>query len=243
MKILIFGGTGEARDLANKLVALGHDVTTSLAGRTRTPNLPAGQLRVGGFGGVAQLKAFFEQDEFDRVIDATHPYADKMSAQLVPAAQLAGVELFRVNRPEWKQPEGANWTRVRDANEAMQQLPENGVPFISLGHKEMGDIANWPGNRCVVRLIEAPAAALPSNVEVILTRPPYTLESETALMRERGITHLLTKNSGGDQTRAKIDAAAHLGLVTYMIARPKLAATREVESVEEAIALIRNGAI
>lgn len=240
MKILIFGGTGEARELANQLVELGHDVTTSLAGRTRTPLLPQGEIRTGGFGGVPQLMAFFTENAFKHIIDVTHPYAANMSGQLVPAAKGAGIPLLRLSRPVWNKPEGAVWIEVDNAGAAMRDLPEGAVPFLSLGHKEIGHIDNWPKARCVVRLIETPEMPLPENAHLILARPPYTLEGETALMREHGITHLVTKNSGGAQTRAKIDAAAALGIATYIIARPKLVPAREVENVDAAIAVVQD---
>lgn len=240
MKILIFGGTGEARALANQLVELGHDVTTSLAGRTRMPLLPQGEIRTGGFGGVPQLVAFFTENTFEYIIDATHPYAANMSAQLVPAAKDAGIPLLRLSRPVWERPEGADWVEVDNADVAMRDLLEGAVPFLSLGHKEIGHIGAWPKSRCVVRLIEAPETPLPEKVHLILARPPYTLEGEMALMREHGITHLITKNSGGAQTRAKIDAATTLGIATYIIARPKLVPAREVETVDAAIADIQD---
>ena len=239
MKILIFGGTGEARELANNLVALGHQVTTTLAGRTTNPVLPNGQVRHGGFGGARQLTEFIEQNGFDRVVDATHPYAQKMSNQVVLAMKPVSAPLLRLIRAEWQKPDGAIWVNVPDANMAMQQLPDICVPFLSLGHKEIGGISNWPNNKCVVRLIEPPVAPLHQNVDLILARPPYTLEDELALMRMHKITHLLTKNSGGSQTRAKIDAAALLNIKTFVVARPTLAEAREVSSVDAAIALLQ----
>lgn len=235
MKILIFGGTGEARELANRLVELGHDVTSSLAGRTQAPLLPQGEIRRGGFGGVPQLSTYVTENDFERIIDATHPYAENMSQQLVPAANVADVPLLRLNRPVWERPEGTVWIEVDSANTAIQDLPEHAALFLSLGHKEIRNIDIWPEIKCLVRLIEKPTNPLPENAELLLARPPYTFESEIALMRKHGITHLLTKNSGGAQTRAKIDAAAALGIVTYMVQRPELAPAKEVSSIDAAI--------
>lgn len=235
MKILIFGGTGEARELANRLVELDHDVTSSLAGRTQAPLLPKGEIRSGGFGGVPQLSAYFAENDFERIIDATHPYAASMSQQLVSAADTAGVPLLRLNRPVWERPDGAVWIEVDNANAAIRDLPENATLFLSLGHKEIRNIDNWPEIKCLVRLIEKPTDPLPENAELLLARPPYTFENEIVLMREHGITHLLTKNSGGAQTRAKIDAAATLGITTYIVRRPELALAREVSNVDAAI--------
>ncbi len=239
MKVLIFGGTGEARDLANHLVFLGHEVTTSLAGRTLEPLLPQGELRVGGFGGVDALKGFFAANGFDWIVDTTHPFAENMSAQLVGAAELADLPLLRLARPAWEKPSGAEWVDVPDIASAFARLPENAVVLITSGHEGLGHCAAQKTSRFVVRLIETPKAALPGNCTLLIARPPYTFDGEMALMREHGITHMIAKNAGGMQTRAKIDAAAALEVVTLMIGRRLLPAAREVSSVDQALAVLQ----
>jgi len=239
MRILIFGGTGEARDLANQLVNLGHDVTSSLAGRTPNPLLPKGIIRIAGFGGVTNLAAYFDQNAFNWVIDATHPFAAKMSTQLVEATRLSNVNFVRVTRPEWSPPAGTLWAEVADINAALTALPDGAKPFLTVGHKDIGAINAWPEGQCVIRLIKVPSIDLPKKITLILDRPPYDIAGETELLRANTITHLITKNSGGGQTRAKIDAAANLGLPIYAIRRPPLPRAREVFSVEDAISLVQ----
>src|SRR6185312_14833958 len=123
MRILILGGTAEARELAKRLVALGHDVTTSLAGRTSRPSLPEGELRVGKFGGVPGLVGYLRAMRFDRLVDATHPYAGLISINAVAAAQQTGIPLVRFMRPEWIEPDGARWRHVPNLEAAAEALP------------------------------------------------------------------------------------------------------------------------
>ena len=139
MNILILGGTGEARDLATRLVALSHRVTTSLAGRTREPILPAGELRVGKFGGVPGLVGYLRAMRFDRLVDATHPYAGLISINAVAAAQQTGIPLVRYMRPEWAEPEGAAWTHVRTLDDAAEALPPSFPPFFAASC-----VSGWP---------------------------------------------------------------------------------------------------
>src|SRR6185312_6509926 len=114
MRVLILGGTGEARELAGRLVALGDDVTTSLAGRTSSPALPAGQLRVGKFGGVPGLVAYLKAQRIERLVDATHPYAGLISINAVAAAGRTGIPLLRLMRSAWIEPPDAGWRHVAD---------------------------------------------------------------------------------------------------------------------------------
>jgi len=238
MKILIFGGTGEARALADRLVSLGHDVTTSLAGRTRDPLLPSGAVRSGGFGGPERLRDYLEQERFGLVVDATHPFAERISAGLPEAAAAAGIGLLTLQRPPWQPPQGAIWIGVRSVAEAVARIPDGARVLVTSGHAGLAEMAGRDGCHFLVRLIEPPLGPLPGNAMLILDRPPYTLAAEMALMQAQGITHMITKNSGGAQTRAKIDAAAALGIVSLVVEREHRAGGTQVESVAEALAAI-----
>src|SRR5690242_10188477 len=134
MKILILGGTGEARELAARLVAMGHAVTTSLAGRTSSPLLPAGDIRVGKFGGIPGLVGYLKMLAFDRLVDATHPYAGLISINAVAAATRAGIPLVRFMRPAWHEPAGADWQHVADIEAAARVLPSGATALITTGH-------------------------------------------------------------------------------------------------------------
>lgn len=238
MKILILGGTGEARDLAARLVALGHRVTTSLAGRTTSPALPEGELRVGKFGGIPGLVGYLKAAGIERLVDATHPYAGLISINAVAAAQQTAIPLVRFMRPAWQEPVGAGWQHVHDLQAAATALPPLATVLVTTGHEGLGDLLDRDDCRFVVRLIEPPAAPLPRHARLILSRPPYTLEGETRLLRHDGITHLVTKNSGGPQTGAKLDAARELGVQVIMVDRPAYGPAREVGTVEDAVAAI-----
>ena len=242
MKILIFGGTGEARALADQLVALGHAVTSSLAGRTLEPLLPEGFVRIGGYGPIPALRAFLRDEGFEMIIDATHPFAEKMSSSIISATEELNLPLIRLCRPDWEKPDGAEWVEVASPEHAFKIVPKRTNMLVTVG----ASVADFPfflvRTNLVLRMIERPKYILPGRVQLITARPPFTLEGELALMRNYGITHLLTKNSGGDQTRAKIDAAAQLGLTTYIIPRPRLGVAREVATVAEAVDLVQDAA-
>ena len=236
MKILILGGTGEARDLATRLVALGHRVTTSLAGRTRDPILPAGELRVGKFGGVPGLVGYLRAMRFDRLVDATHPYAGLISINAVAAAQQTGIPLVRFMRPGWPEPAGAQWRHVPDLKAAAAALPSGATVLVTSGHEGLDVLLDRDDCRFLVRLIEPPDEDLPRHARLLLSRPPYRLEEERALLTREGITHLLTKNSGGAQTEAKLEAARLAGAEVIMVDRPTYGPAMEVGTIDEAVA-------
>jgi precorrin-6A/cobalt-precorrin-6A reductase len=238
MNILILGGTGDARDLAARLVALGHRVTTSLAGRTREPILPAGELRVGKFGGVPGLVGYLKAMRFDRLVDATHPYAGLISINAVAAAQQTGIPLVRFMRPAWVEPEGAHWRHVPDLEAAAAALPSGATVLVTSGHERLEQLLERDDCRFVVRLIEPPDEDLPRHARLVIARPPYALEAERTLFTREGITHVVTKNSGGSQTEAKLEVARLTGVEVIMVDRPAYGPATEVGSIETAIAAI-----
>lgn len=238
MKILILGGTADARMLAGRLVEMGHDVTTSLAGRTQDPILPKGGLRMGKFGGIPGLCAYLRAARIDRLVDATHPYAGLISANAVAASRKTGIKLVRYMRPAWVPGPGDSWTVVDTATEAAASLPPNAEVLLTTGHMDLGVFLERDDCRFFVRLIEAPEMDLPRHASLLQSRPPYGLAEEMALLERYRITHLVTKNSGGEQTRAKLDAARELGVRVIMIARPVYGPAHEVDSVDGALAAI-----
>jgi precorrin-6A/cobalt-precorrin-6A reductase len=241
MRILILGGTGEARALAERLDSLGHEVVTSLAGRTSDPILPKGGIRVGKFGGIAGLVAYLRAARIERLVDATHPYAGLISINAVAAAKTYGIPLVRLMRPAWPQPEGANWTLVDSLPAAASALPPAATVLLTTGHAGLETFLERDDCRFLVRLIEPPDFPVPAHARLILSRPPYSLADEENLLRSEEVTHLVTKNSGGAQTRAKLDAARNLGVAVIMIARPAYGPATEVNTVEAAIAALDPG--
>jgi len=236
VRILILGGTGEARELATALVAAGADVISSLAGRVSRPRLPAGPVRVGGFGGADGLAAFLRDEGITHLVDATHPFAGTITANAARAAADVGVPWLVLRRPDW--PADPSWETVagiREAAEAVAHWPGESV-FLTTGRRDLDAFAADDRHQFLVRTVDPPDGPVPPRMTLILDRGPYTLESECALMREHRIGLLVTKNSGGPMTAAKLAAAQNLGGHVVMVARPPLPpASTAVATVEEAL--------
>lgn len=241
MKILILGGTEEARALAEALVQMGHEVTTSLAGRTSEPMVPKGELRVGGFGGPEGLADYIRREGVQRLVDASHPYAVQMAHNAVAAAQAAGVPLVRLLRPAWTEPQYAFWHHVNNAEDAAAGLPSGARVMLTVGHKELSTFLAREDCSFLVRTIDPMGYDLPPHAEPLVSRPPYFLGGETELLKSQAVTHLITKNSGGVQTEAKLRAALQLRIAVVMIARPQLPPAHEAPTVGRAIAALKLG--
>lgn len=237
-RVLILGGTGEARALAARLAAAGHHVVTSLAGVTSAPRLPAGNVRTGGFGGIDGLADWLKAEGIDWLIDATHPFAAQISAHAHAAAGLAGVRLVRLERPAWRPQDGDKWMSVADTEAAVKAVPAQARALVTIGGKEVAAFAARGDIGVVARMIEAPAARLPDNWRLVLARPPFTLEDELALMRKELVTVVVAKNAGGPGT-AKLEAARELRLPVVMIERPPKPATATAATIEDVQTLIK----
>ncbi|SFZ84296.1 precorrin-6A/cobalt-precorrin-6A reductase [Devosia enhydra] len=239
MKILVLGGTEEARILAEQLVKMGHSVTTSLAGRTSAPLTPPGELHVGGFGGPQGLADFLRKNGFDRLVDATHPYAVQIATNAVDAAKATGMRCVRLVRPAWTEPQYAFWNNVPSPEAAALSLPTGSKVLLTVGHTGLETFLAREDCRFLVRVIEAPEKPLPAHARLIVARPPFFEGAETELIQGEAITHLVTKNSGGVQTEAKLAAAQKLRISVIMIARPALPPAHEVPTVGRAIAALQ----
>jgi precorrin-6A/cobalt-precorrin-6A reductase len=224
-KILILGGTAEARQVAGALAARGDcDVVLSLAGRTEKPAAQGVPVRVGGFGGAEGLAAHLEDNAVDLLIDATHPYAARISANAAEAARAAGVPLLALRRPGWEHMGGDRWTEVDDVGAAVQAL--GAAPrhvFLTLGRQEVHAFEAAPQHRYLVRSVDPvdPPLTLP-RLETVLSRGPFETADELALLERHGIDVVVSKNSGGSATYGKIAAARALGIEVVMVRRPAL---------------------
>jgi precorrin-6A/cobalt-precorrin-6A reductase len=237
-KLLILGGSGEAAALARALDGdARYDVTLSLAGRTSEPVKLPGTIRTGGFGGAEGLSRTLHDEKFDAVIDATHPFADQIKANAIEAARLTGVPLLAIRRPSWTPVDGDNWILVEDLEGAAVALGETAKRvFLTTGRDELRPFAKASQHFYLLRSVEAPARdELPAHVELITGRGPFRLVDELALLKQHAIDIVVTKNSGGEATYAKLAAARALGLPVVMVRRPMLPEAPSVETVVEAL--------
>ncbi len=221
MKVLILGGTTEGSALAVALAGDGRfRPVLSLAGRTRAPVLPAVASRRGGFGGVAGLAAYLRAEGVGAVIDATHPFAARMHLNVAAAAGLVGVPWVKVVRPAWVAGAGDRWTEVADMAGAVAALGHvRRRVFLTVGQQELEPFLAAPWHSYLVRSVEAPLV-VPAGARCIAARGPFVLDDELALLRAEGIDALVTKNSGGAATAAKLEACRVLGVEVVMVARP-----------------------
>jgi precorrin-6A/cobalt-precorrin-6A reductase len=233
-RILILGGTHDARFLANRLVRDGYDVTSSFAGVTENPILPEGKIRVGGFGGAEGLRDFIQAEEIDVLVDATHPFAALISEH----AALAAPDVLRLQRAAWVALKSDRWIDVPDIIGAVTALPLDARVMLTIGRKDVQAFLGRPDLSGAARMIELPALPMPSHWQLILDRPPFSVESEINLLRQHQVTHLVSKNAGGRETVAKLEAARNLGLSVVMITRPHKPAVETFTSVDAIAAAI-----
>ena len=237
MRVLLLGGTSEARTLAARM----HpdvDVISSLAGRVPDPALPVGEVRIGGFGGVDGMRSWLLESKVDAVVDATHPYAATITSHAAEVCGALGLPLLVVARPAW--PLGGAVSAASDA-EAVEAVQDNDFKRVFLttgrsGVEVFKDVDAW----FLIRAVTAPDPhTLPRHRELVLSRGPYRYDDELALLTEHRIDCLVTKNSGGDMTRPKLDAAAALGVPVVMVDRPPLPdGVAVVSTVDDAVAWV-----
>jgi precorrin-6A/cobalt-precorrin-6A reductase len=238
-RILILGGTAEARELAAELHAQGHHVITSLAGRVARPRLPVGEVRIGGFGGPDALAAWLLSNEIAAVVDATHPFAERISASAAQAAEQGGFPHLRLERPGWTEGPGDRWHWVNGLDEAAARVSELGSRvLLTTGRQGLAAFAGVSDAWFLIRCVDPPDDPLPRHCEVVLDRGPYTLEGELALIDDHGIDIVVTKDSGGDHTRAKLDAARERDRPVIVVRRPPRGKAEAVAGVDEVVAWV-----
>jgi len=240
-RILILGGTTEARQLACKLAARDDlSITLSLAGRTENPVAQNVPTRVGGFGGAGGLAAYLNDMRIDLLIDATHPYAAQISANAAEAARKTGMPIIALRRPGWEAVEGDRWMLVDTVGDAVQAL--GAAPrraFLSLGRQEVAAFEAAPQHHYLIRSVDPvePKLAVP-DAEYLLARGPFREADESALLRDHRIDVVVSKNSGGEATYGKIAAARVLGIGVVMVRRPALPDVPSAESLETLAAMV-----
>ena len=222
-RLLLLGGTHEAVELARSIEADSRiEAVYSLAGRTRRPAPVPGTIRTGGFGGPDGLEAYLRGARITLLVDATHPYAESITAHAAIACERASVPRLVLHREPWSRADGDRWAEVADAKGAARALPALGRrALLAIGSRDLEPFLRIPGVRCIVRAVEPPSLALDaSRHEVLLARGPFAVADERRLFQSRRIEVVVSKNSGGSAARAKIDAARELAIPVVMIARP-----------------------
>jgi precorrin-6A/cobalt-precorrin-6A reductase len=237
MRVLLLGGTCEARTLAARLHP-GVDVISSLAGRVPDPALPVGEVRIGGFGGVDGMRRWLVDSKIGAVVDATHPFAATITANAAEVCGNLQIPNLVLARPAWRPGDAIVVESDVDAAKAVR---DNGFSRVFLttgrsGVEVFKDVDAW----FLIRAVTAPhPQTLPRRNELLLSRGPYHFGDESALLAEHRIDCLVTKNSGGEMTRPKLDAAAALGVPVVMVNRPALPeGVATVSTVDEAVAWI-----
>ncbi len=239
-RLLILGGTGDAAKLAAQAALLqGVEVITSLAGRTRRPVTPSGRVRIGGFGGDAGLVDYMREQRIDLLIDATHPFAAHISFHAATAAHACGLPHLLLVRPAWEPIAGDHWIAVESIAAAVSILPSVAQRvFLTIGRQDLAAFALLKNLWFLMRMIDPPTPDTPVPPGLLLLeRGPFTLEDERELLKTYAIGAIVSKNSGGHATYAKMTAARELALPVVMVQRPPIPVGGEqVTDVEEALA-------
>ncbi|MEV4422468.1 cobalt-precorrin-6A reductase [Patulibacter sp. NPDC049589] len=242
--VLVLGGTSGARELA---AILDGDPSvrpiTSLAGRVADPGAVAGEVRTGGFGGATELARWIGEHGIAAVVDATHPFAAAISRNAAEACAAAGVPLVALRRPGWTAGPGDDWHDAADLADAAARIAGLGTRvLLAIGRQEAPAFAGVAGAWFLIRAIEAPDGTLPPHHQLLLARGPYALEDERRLLADHAIDLVVTKDSGGDATRGKLDAARERGIPVLVVRRPEApggAGITAVATAADAAAAVR----
>lgn len=241
LNILILGGTSEASALAGRLAGdARYSATLSLAGRTVSPRLPAIPTRSGGFGGADGLAAYLKANDVHILIDATHPFAEQISANAAVAANTTHTPLIVLSRPAWRPVAGDRWTLVETLVAAAAALPETPERiFLTVGRQSLAPFERKPQHTYIIRVIDPPdIPAEMVRTEIIVGRGPFEVAAETELLRTHRINSMVTKNSGGKASAAKLAAARALGLPVILVERPASTGVSAVTTVDDVLTLL-----
>ncbi|MGJ8623563.1 MAG: cobalt-precorrin-6A reductase [Yoonia sp.] len=239
MTLLILGGTNEARLIAEALE--GQDAILSLAGATRAPKTQALPTRVGGFGGAEGFSAYLDRHDITAVLDATHPFADRITRRTAAICADRSLPYLQVLRPPWQAEAGDNWTEIAREEDAAALIAPDAVVFLGTGRQSLERFANLAGHDVICRQIDPPTSPFPfPGGRFLVGRPPFSVQEEYDLFQALGVDWLVVKNAGGGPSRTKLTAARQLGIPVLMIARPARGDWPIVETVHAALAWVES---
>ncbi len=238
MTLLLLGGTGEARQMAERL--RGQDAIISLAGATRNPEAQVLPTRIGGFGGADGFRSYLEAEQISAVLDATHPFACQITARTAQVCADQDLPYLQFLRPQWQPEPGDHWINITRESEAADHMPHGAVVFLGTGRQTLSRFANLEGREVICRQIDPPEQPFPfAGGRFLVGRPPFSVADEVALFVRLGVDFLVVKNAGGAPSRTKLNAARQLGIPVLMIARPPQGDWPIVNSVDDALAWVK----
>ncbi len=237
MTVLVLAGTREGREIAAGLAARDVPVLASLAGVTRRPVDPGVPVRIGGFGGEDGFRKTLIEQGITAVVDATHPFAEIITERAARICREEGLPYLLVRRPEWRPDTGDTWFSIAREADLAAHAPRGATVFLATGPQRLTRFTGLEGCRVLCRRIDPAPDPFPiDGGDWVIGRPPFTVDSETALFSLLGVELLVTKNSGGAEGRAKLDAARTLGIKVVFLNRPPLPeGVTCVETVDEAL--------
>ena len=237
MTLLLLAGTREAQEIAQALVKDGRDVVASLAGVTRAPVNLGVETRRGGFGGEDGFRKELDQRGITAVLDATHPFAHRISARTARVCQEVGLPYCQLLRPAWHAEEGDHWTEVAREEDVAALVAPDEMGFLATGRQTLERFSNLSHARIICRQIDPPTGPFPfPNGEFLVGRPPFPVEAEVDLFQSLKVDWLVVKNAGGHASKTKLTAARQLGIRVAMIARPPQPDGVKAATVDEALA-------
>ncbi|PJI91651.1 precorrin-6A/cobalt-precorrin-6A reductase [Yoonia maricola] len=237
MTLLVLGGTGEARQIAERLQ--GQDAVISLAGATRNPDEQPLPTRIGGFGGEAGFLDYLQKAGITAVLDATHPYAQRITTRTAQLCSAQRVPYVQFLRAPWTPEPRDRWVEISSETEAVDYIPHGSVVFLGTGRQTLERFANLEGREVICRQIDPPVDPFPfPGGQYLIGRPPFSVEDEIALFQDLAVDFLVVKNAGGTSSRTKVTAAGLLGLPVLMIARPPQGDWPVVNTITGALAWV-----
>ena len=236
MTLLVLAGTGEAQVIARALAAEGRPAIASLAGATRAPKPTGLPTRIGGFGGAEGFRAYLAQAGITAVLDATHPFAYRISQRSADICHKTGLPYCQVLRPPWKPETGDDWTLLDREEQAADHIAPGATVFLATGRQTLDRFANLWACRLICRQIDSPEGPFPfPNGDFLVGRPPFSVADEVETFSRLGVDWLIVKNAGGDVPRTKLHAARQLGIPVIMLNRPQQPDAFRVETAQQAL--------